>query len=57
MDGIQDRVLGHVWIVEWQSMADGSMRKVGETEVTASTDLAELMRSCPYSYFRVEVRD
>ena len=56
MDGIQERVLGHVWIVEWQSMADGSMRKVGETEVTASTDLAELMRSRPYSYFRVEVR-
>ena len=57
MSEIQDRILGHVWIVEWQSMADGSMRKVGETEVTASTDLAELMHSCPYSYFRIEVRD
>lgn len=49
-------IQGHVWIVEWQSMADGSMRKVSEREVTGSTDLAGLMLSCPYSYFRVEVR-
>lgn len=44
------------YLVEWQSMADGSMRKVSETRVDADTDIIGIMRSCPYSYFRVEVR-